>query len=107
MLWILEGDMMKILVIALLLTLVGVASHAQLNGHFGDMDANKDKKVTADEFAAFFPNSKPDDFKKADANGDGGITHDEWHDYKEKNSLGHVDGKDHDDKNAKPGQPKS
>lgn len=87
--------MMRVLVFLIALC-ISVPAMAQLNAHFGDMDTNKDGKVSASEFATSFQNSTPADFKQADADNSGGIDHDEWHAYKEKHGLGHVDGASHD-----------
>jgi hypothetical protein len=60
----------------LALALAVPASFASSSGkdykaYFGDMDTNKDKGVTWDEFKAFFPHAEEGKFKEADLNKDG------------------------------------
>ena len=50
---------------------------------FNTVDADKDSKVTFDEFAVYFGNNKAK-FNKFDQDGDGKLSHDEYHE-----SLGH------------------
>ena len=54
-------------------------------GHhcFNTVDADKDSKVTFEEFAVYFGNHKVK-FNKVDQDGDGKLSHDEYH-----KSLGH------------------
>ena len=54
-------------------------------GHicFNTVDINKDSKVTFEEFAVYFGNNKVK-FNKVDQDGDGRLSHDEYHE-----SLGH------------------
>jgi len=85
--------------VALILTLsvaVGgafAASDKDYNAHFGDMDKNKDKGVTLDEFKAFFAHAEESKFQEADANKDGRIDHAEWHKFKEKYGYKHIEEK--------------
>lgn len=61
------------------------------NGHFGDMDLDGDDLVNWKEFKAFFSHAGKDVFKKADANSDGSVDHDEWHEFKEAQGYEHHD----------------
>jgi len=61
------------------------------NAHFGNMDPDKDGKVTWQEFKAHFPKADEKVFVAIDLNKDGGIDHDEWHDFKEAYNLKHKD----------------
>ena len=45
---------------------------------FDQMDANKDGKVTWEEFAAVYPNMKKPAFEAVDANADTFVSHEEW-----------------------------
>ena len=87
---------MKRLILTILLALclaapgVFAASEKDYNSHFGDMDTNKDKGVTWEEFKAFFAHAEQEKFQEADMNKDGKIDHGEWHKFKEKYSYGHV-----------------
>lgn len=64
---------------------------AGYNGHFGDMDLDKDDQVNWKEFKAFFPHAEEEIFKEADENADGQIDHDEWHDFKEARGYKHIE----------------
>jgi hypothetical protein len=44
---------------------------------FADIDANGDGSISADEFAAAYPDAGQDAWTAADANGDGALTEDE------------------------------
>ena len=87
---------MKRLILTILLALclaapgVFAASEKDYNSHFGDMDTNKDKGVTWEEFKAFFAHAEQEKFQEADMNKDGKIDHGEWHKFKEKYGYGHV-----------------
>jgi hypothetical protein len=59
------------------------------SGHFGDMDRNKDKGVTWEEFGAFFPGAEKAKFEEADLDANGKIDHGEWHKFKDKYGYGH------------------
>jgi len=61
------------------------------NAHFGNMDPNKDGKVTWQEFKAYFPKADEKVFAAVDLNKDGAIDHDEWHDFKAAYDLKHKD----------------
>jgi hypothetical protein len=61
------------------------------NAHFGNMDPDKDGKVTWQEFKTYFPKSGEKVFAAIDLNKDGGIDHDEWHDFKAAYDLKHKD----------------
>lgn len=59
------------------------------NAHFGDMDADENDLVDWKEFEAFFPNAQPEIFKELDLNGDEGVDHDEWHQFKQAHGMKH------------------
>jgi hypothetical protein len=69
-----KGDrFLKTIIMALILALAPAvpasfasSSGKDYNAHFGDMDTNKDKGVTWDEFKAFFPNAEEGKSKEAD-----------------------------------------
>jgi Ca2+-binding EF-hand superfamily protein len=61
----------------------------QFNAHFGDMDTQKDGRVTWEEFKAYFPQAEPKVFAAIDLNKDGAIDHDEWHTFKAAHGLKH------------------
>jgi hypothetical protein len=61
------------------------------NAHFGNMDPNKDGKVSWQEFKVFFPKAEEKVFSAIDLNKDGAIDHDEWHDFKAAYDLKHKD----------------
>jgi hypothetical protein len=61
------------------------------NAHFGDMDPDRDGKVTWKEFKAYFPKSDEKAFSAIDLNKDGGVDHDEWHAFKAAYDLKHKD----------------
>ena len=61
------------------------------NTHFGNMDPNKDGKVTWQEFKAHFPKADEKTFAAIDLNKDDAIDHDEWHQFKEAYDLKHKD----------------
>ena len=48
----------------------------------GDIDTDGDDQLSWEEFKQHFTHADKDAFKKIDANNDGLIDHDEWHDYK-------------------------
>lgn len=88
---------MKRLILTILLALTlafpgaFAASEKDYNSHFGDMDTNKDKGVTWEEFRAFFAHAEQEKFQEADFNKDGKIDHAEWHKFKDKYGYGHVE----------------
>jgi hypothetical protein len=63
------------------------------NGHFGDMDKNGDDQVTDVEFKAYFPGKADTDkvFSAVDADKNGMLDHDEWHDFKAAHGLKHIE----------------
>lgn len=66
-----------------------LAADKGYNGHFGDMDKNKDGAVTWEEFKGFFPHAEKTVFADADRDQNGKLDHDEWHAFKEKHGYGH------------------
>ena len=64
---------------------IGMAAAGDRAGHicFRRIDADQDGKVSLKEFAVYYGEDK-DKFKAADTDGDGRLTHDEYHDF-----LGH------------------
>lgn len=85
--------MARLAVLVLGVFLVGssvfASSPKDYSGHFGDMDANKDKAVTWEEFSAFFPGAEKARFEEADSDKNGKIDHSEWHTFKDKHGYGH------------------
>ena len=83
--------------VLVLLFLVGTGAFASAasdyNAHFGDMDKNKDKAVTWEEFSAFFPGAEKAKFDEADADKNGKVDHGEWHKFKDKYGYGHIKSK--------------
>jgi Ca2+-binding EF-hand superfamily protein len=61
------------------------------NAHFGDMDPDRDGKVTYQEFKTYFPKTDEKAFAAIDLNKDGALDHDEWHMFKAANDLKHKD----------------
>ena len=61
------------------------------NAHFGDMDPDGNEMVSWEEFKAYFPQADRKVFDAVDLNNDGGIDHDEWHEFKEAHGLGHIE----------------
>lgn len=61
------------------------------NGHLGDIDADDDDQLNWKEFKQYFPHAEKDVFKKIDANNDGLIDHDEWHEFKAAHGYKHKD----------------
>lgn len=59
------------------------------NAHFGDMDADSNELVDWKEFEAHFPNAQPEIFRELDLNGDEGVDHDEWHEFKAAHGMKH------------------
>lgn len=60
---------------------------AQYQAHFPDMDADGDDRVSRQEFKTYFPQSDADVFDALDMNRDGGVDHDEWHQFKEAHGM--------------------
>jgi hypothetical protein len=71
--------------VCLLLVWTSMCAATDGPGHicFRRIDANKDSRVTFEEFAVHYGKDEAA-FKAGDANGDGWLTHDEYHDF-----LGH------------------
>jgi Ca2+-binding EF-hand superfamily protein len=71
--------------VGLLLTWTGMCAASQDAGHicFQSIDANQDGVATFEEFAAHYGKDEKQ-FNACDTNGDGRLTHDEYHDF-----LGH------------------
>jgi len=59
------------------------------NAHFGDIDGNGDGVVKWYEFKAYFPDAAPEVYLELDMNDDGGVGHDEWHQFKEAHGMTH------------------
>jgi len=59
------------------------------DGHLGDMDTDGDDQLNWEEFKQYFPHADKHTFKKIDANNNGLIDHDEWHDYKAAHGYKH------------------
>ncbi len=57
--------------------------------HFPEMDSSGDGIVTWEEFKTRFPDTNADVFRAMDQNGDGGIDHGEWHNFKKAHCPGH------------------
>jgi hypothetical protein len=74
------------------LIVLGLAATAQAQtdyqAHFGNLDTNGDGKMDMSEYAGHFPQGDPGFFTEADADKDGALDHDEWHDFKEKHAAG-------------------
>lgn len=68
-----------------------ISNAESYNTHFGNMDPNKDGKVSLSEFKAHFPKADEKTFSAIDLNQDGAIDHDEWHDFKAAYDLKHKD----------------
>lgn len=68
-----------------------IAANALAYTCFRRLDANGDDAVTPEEYSAFFADNAHarDKFPAVDANKDGVIDHDEWHDFTEKHGLEH------------------
>jgi len=66
-----------------------ISNAESYNAHFGNMDPDKDGKITWQEFKAHFPKADEKVFAAIDLNKDGGIDHDEWHDFKAAYGLKH------------------
>ena len=66
---------------------------AKFNAHFPDMDSNNNDRVTFEEFKAKFPDASgnEDVFKAIDLDGNGELTHEEWHEFKSAHDLKHTD----------------
>lgn len=64
------------------------------NAHYPDMDADSNGGVSKKEFKAYFKqNDHPGKaFRAADVDGDGNVTHQEWHDFKASRGYGHAPG---------------
>lgn len=62
---------------------------AGYNAHFPDMDADGDELVSWEEFKAYFPDAQPAVYEALDLNADGGVDHEEWHEFKQAHGLGH------------------
>lgn len=62
---------------------------AGYNAHFGDMDTNQDGQVSQAEFKAYFPQADMKVFEMIDADQDNGLSHEEWHRFKEAHGLKH------------------
>ena len=61
------------------------------NAVFENMDANKNGRVSWEEFKAYFPQAEPRVFSAIDLNKDGAIDPDEWHAFKVAHELEHPD----------------
>ena len=91
---------MKLLHIALAAVLCLWAAPAQANppaegakvDKFVLMDADKDGKVTYEEFKTYFPNMREEAFAVIDKNGDKAIDRAEWDEFVANHSSGHMGG---------------
>lgn len=66
---------------------------SKFNAHFPDMDRNNNDRVTFEEFNSNFPDASgnQDVFKAIDLDGNGELTHEEWHEFKAAHGLKHMD----------------
>ena len=91
--------LLKISLLPLLAALVLMASpiHAMpgmgsdsggMGDKFSQMDADKDGKVSREEFKALFPNMREEAFVAIDKDGDGFISIDEWNGFMKDHSSG-------------------
>ena len=53
------------------------------------MDNNGDGRVDRKEFKTQFPQSNDRVYKALELDGDGGIDHDEWHEFKQDHGMKH------------------
>ena len=91
---------LKVLVMLMLglLLAAGTTLAADYNGHFGDMDTDGDELVSWEEFKSYFAHAEKSVFDGIDEGK--AFDHDAWHDFKEKNGYGHIEGKVHDEKKS-------
>jgi Ca2+-binding EF-hand superfamily protein len=93
---------LTVILVCLLTAAATAASHQKLtaynipdaegyNAHFGDMDPDRDGKVTWQEFKTYFPKTDERAFAVIDLNKDGAVDHDEWHMFKAAHDLKHKD----------------
>lgn len=68
------------------------APQASKPDKFAMMDANKDGKVTYEEFKAFYPDMREEAFTVIDKNGDKVIDRVEWDTFVENHASGHMGG---------------
>ena len=61
------------------------------NAHFGDLDTDGDDQVSWEEFKSHFPTATKDVYHELYLNGDGTVDHDEWHEFKVKHDLKHIE----------------
>jgi hypothetical protein len=59
----------------------------RFQAHFPDLDKDGDRRVTPSEFKDYFPGAKDVVFQALDLDGDGGVDHDEWHEFKKAHGL--------------------
>jgi len=83
--------LLAVLVVGLFLAGSGAfaSTTRDYSAHFGDMDKDKDKAVSWEEFSAFFPGAEKAKFEEADSDENGKIDHGEWHKFKDKHGYGH------------------
>lgn len=60
---------------------------ASFKAHFPEMDTNGDDQVNWTEFKNHFDQASPEVFNELDLNKDGGVDHDEWHQFKAAHGL--------------------
>ena len=70
----------------------GMGGGAGDGSRFDAMDADKDGRISQEEFKKAFPNMTDAAFKTIDADADGGISHEEWATFMQQHAMGKAGG---------------
>lgn len=71
---------------------LALVTNAHADEKYGQMDTNKDDKVTLEEFQAAYPKMQPAAFEGIDSNKDKSISHEEWHTFMSQHGMGRAGG---------------
>lgn len=71
---------------------LALAANAHADDKFGQMDTNKDNKVSLEEFQAAYPKMQQAAFDGIDSNKDKSISHEEWDTFMAQHSMGRAGG---------------
>jgi Ca2+-binding EF-hand superfamily protein len=65
--------------------------HGKFDRPFSEMDTDGDESLSYTEFKQVFPSTEQQGFDRLDSDKDGGLSREEWHEFKSAHGLKHMD----------------